>query len=233
MLISLNYAIFAMALVASFDLFRRDARFKSGAIHFLLFSLAALFGGIAHHMQLEKPEVIQFIRHINLELNREFHMSSFKYVYIRVWLVTFMLIGLTEYYFMKVFLYPVAERFSFNWLKKSLMISLIVFMLCSLLFSSYSIVVVYHVFTHLLVIGFSLYLIFKKDLKIFWLLIAMVCVNLLAGGIWALMANGSIPSGLLHYNDWYHLIIMLFIVALHWALTKGGLIQTLEKLKQA
>jgi len=231
MIISLNYAIFAMALVASIDLFRRDARFKSGAIHFLLFALAALFGGIAHHMHLEKADVSQFIRLMNVDINREFAISNFKYVYIRIWLVTFLLIGLTEYYFMKVFLYPVAEQFDFHWLKTLLMVSFVLFALCSLIFSSYSIVVIYHLFTHVLVIGFSFFLIFKKDLTIFWLLITMVCLNLLAGAIWALMAAGSIPSGSLHYNDWYHLIIMLFIIILHWALTRGGLIASLAKLK--
>lgn len=230
MLISLNYAIFIMALVASIDLFRRDEQFKSGAIHFLLFALAALFGGIAHHMQLEKADISQWIRMLNSDMHREFFISSFKYIYVRVWLITFILIGLTEYYFMKVFLYPVAEQFNFHWLKQCLLGSFFLFSLCSLVFSSYSIVVIYHLFTHVLVICFSLFLIFKKRLRIFWLLIALVSLNLLAGAIWALMAEGSIPTGPLHYNDWYHLVIMLFIVILHWALTRGGLIESLSYL---
>lgn len=231
MLISLNYAIFAMALFASFDLFRRGADFRSGSMHFLLFAFAALFGGVAHHMQLEKQAVIQFIYHGNQWLNPEFALSSFKYIYVRIWLITFLLIGFAEYYFMRVFLHPVAERFQFSWLKRLLVASLVVFSICSLIFSAYSIVVVYHLFTHVLVIGFSLYLIINKGLQTFWLLIAMVGVNLLAGAIWALMASKQIPTGPLHYNDWYHLIIMVFIVALHWVLTKGGLIRALKSMK--
>lgn len=231
MLISLNYAIFLLAILASFDLFRQSIEYRNGAKHLLLFSLAALFGGFAHHMQLERSAVMHFIYAVNQVLPENLNLSSFKYIYIRVWLITFLLIGLTEYYFMRIFLYPVAQQFHITWIKPLLLSSLLIFSMASMIFSDYSIVVIYHVFTHILVIGFSLYLIFAKKLTVFWVLIALVSLNLLAGGVWSLMALGTIPSGSLHYNDWYHIIILVFIVCLHWSLTKGGLVKGLNQLK--
>lgn len=229
MLISLNYAIFALALLGSIDLFRKQAAYRTAATHLLLFAFAALFGGLAHHMQLERSFTIQFFNSISQHLPTTFKVSSFQYVYVRTWLVTFILIGFTEYYFMRIFLYPIANRYQYNWVKPTLLSSLIIFSLSTLIFSEYAIVVVYHLFTHVLVIALSLYLIFSKGLTEFWVLIALVSLNLIAGAIWSLMAIGTIPTGALHYNDWYHLIIIVFIWFLHWSLTKGGLIKALEK----
>lgn len=232
MLISLNYAIFALALLSSFDLFRRSPEYRDAATHLLLFAFAALFGGLAHHMQLERSFTTQLFSNISQYLPSTFKISSFQYVFVRVWLITFLLIGFTEYYFMRIFLYPVAAQYQYNWVKPTLLTSLIIFSLCSIIFSQYAIVVVYHLFTHVLVIGFSLFLIFKKGFTEFWVLIALVTLNLIAGGVWSLMATDKIPTGELHYNDWYHIIILAFIVFLHWSLTKGGLIKALQSVKE-
>ncbi len=105
------------------------------------------------------------------------------------------------------------------------------FCAASLLVSQYSLVVTFHLLTHLLVIGFSLYLIFVQGLRLFWQLIALVTLNLLAGGVWSLMALGTLPTGPLHYNDWYHIIILVFLLYLHRVLTKGGLVDALHTLQ--
>lgn len=233
MLISLNYAIFALAIALSLDLFRRPQRYREAAIHMLLFAIAALLGGLAHHMDAEQAQVSRWLHSLNTELPRHSRVGSFHNVYLRVWLATFFAIGLTEYYFMRIFLHPLAERYGFHWVKGCLVLSLALFCVASLLISQYSLVVVFHLLTHLLVIGFSLYLIFVQGLKLFWLLIALVALNLAAGGIWSLMALGDIPTGPLHYNDWYHLIIMVFLVFLHQVLTRGKLVDTLHSMTPA
>ena len=230
MLISLNYAIFALAMYLSVDLFRRPQRFREAATHMALFSIAALLGGFAHHMEAEQAAVNRFLFEVNQFLPNHSQAGSFRSVFLRLWLATFFAIGLTEYYFMRIFLHPLAERYGFRWIKACLVISLLVFCCASLLISQYSLVVVFHLFTHLLVIGFSLYLIFVQGLRLFWQLIALVTLNLIAGGVWSLMALGSLPTGPLHYNDWYHIIILVFLVYLHWVLTKGGLVDALHSL---
>ncbi|RLT98085.1 DUF6962 family protein [Ketobacter sp.] len=233
MLISLNYAIFALALCLSLDLFRRPSRFREAATHMALFAVAALLGGFAHHMEAEQSAVNQVIAGLNQWLPDHSRVGSFHNVYLRVWLATFFAIGLTEYYFMRIFLHPLADRYGFRWVKSGLVASLLLFCAASLLISQYSLVVVFHLFTHLLVIGFSLYLIFAQGLRLFWQLIALVTLNLVAGGVWSLMALGSLPTGPLHYNDWYHLIILVFLVYLHWVLTRGGLVDALHSLSPA
>ena len=230
MLISLNYAIFALAIALSLDLYRRPERYREAARHMLLFAIAALLGGLAHHMEAEEAHVNRWLMSLNDTLPRYFRTGSFHNVYLRVWLATFFAIGLTEYYFMRIFLHPLADRYGFQWLKGCLVVSLILFSAASLLISQYSLVVMFHLLTHLLVIGFSLYLILVQGLRLFWLLIGLVTLNLAAGAIWSLMALGSISTGPFHYNDWYHLIILLFLVLLHQVLTRGRLVDTLHAL---
>lgn len=231
MLISLNYAIFALAMALSLDLFRRPARYREAAIHMSLFAIAALLGGFAHHMDAEQLRISQWIHDINRQLPSHFRIGSFSNVFLRVWLATFLAIGLTEYYFMRIFLHPLAERYGLGWIKGCLVASLALFSSASLLISQYSLVVVFHLFTHVLVIGFSLYLIFAKGMKLFWQLIFLVSLNLVAGGVWSLMAVGDLPTGPLHYNDWYHIIILVFLLYLHRVLTKGKLVDTLANLQ--
>ena len=230
MLISLNYAIFALALGLSSNLLRRGLRYREAATHMALFAIAALLGGFAHHMELEQMQITRWLRELNSTLPGPFRTGSYQGIHLRVWLATFLAIGLTEYYFMRIFLHPLADRYGFGWLKGCLVASLALFCGASLLISQYSLVVAFHLFTHLLVIGFSLYLILARGLKVFWQLIALVTLNLVAGGIWSLMALGDIPTGPLHYNDWYHLIILVFLVYLHWVLTRGGLVEALHQL---
>ena len=231
MLISLNYAIFGLALLLSLDLFRRPPAYREAATHLMLFALAALFGGFAHHMEMHETDIIRWIANTNATMPEYFKVSSFNYVYIRVWLGTFLLIGLTEYYFMRIFLHPLADQYQLHWIKIALLTSLCLFSLATFLFGEYSLVVLYHLMTHLLVIGFSLYLIFQKGMKAFWQLIALATLNLIAGGIWSLMAVGEMPTGPLHYNDWYHIIILVFVVYLHWTMTRGGLVMALTHLR--
>lgn len=230
MLISLNYAIFALAAALSLDLYRRPQRYREAATHMALFAIAALLGGFAHHMDAEQFVVSQWLHEANRLLPSHSRIGSFQNVYLRVWLATFFAIGLTEYYFMRIFLHPLADRYGLGWVKGCLVASLVLFSSAALLISQYSLVVLFHLLTHTLVIGFSLYLIFAKGLKLFWQLIFLVALNLAAGGIWSLMALGDIPSGPLHYNDWYHIIILVFLLYLHRVLTKGKLVDTLYQL---
>ena len=196
-----------------------------------LFAVAALLGGFAHHMEAEQATISRFLFELNQELPRYFQAGTFRSVYLRVWLATFLAIGLTEYYYMRIFLHPLADRYGFNWLKTCLVLSLMLFSLASLMISEYSLVVVFHLLTHTLVIGFSLYLIFVQGLRLFWQLIALVTLNLVAGGIWSLMALGKLPTGPLHYNDWYHIIILVFLLYLHNVLTRGGLVEALHTMQ--
>lgn len=233
MLISLNYAIFLLAITLSIDLFRREPTFREAAVHLSLFALAALLGGIAHHMAEDPMAINRFSYWANQHLPMHFKVSTYTNLKIRVWMATFLAIGLTEYYFMRIFLHPIADQLGFQWIKKVLIGSLAAFCIATLFISEYTLVVCYHLFTHCLVIGFSLYLIFKLGLTLFWQLIFLVSFNLLAGAVWSFMALGTIPSGPLHYNDWYHILIILFIVYLHWTLTKGGLAQGLQNLQRS
>ena len=230
MIIALNYLIFLFAILLSADLFRRPRLYQDAAIHLSLFAIAALLGGLAHHLAIEKTTLQHWIEHFNIGVPFYFQISTLTRIETRVWLMTFLLVGLTEYYFMRIFLHPVAENLKLPWIKKILFASLIVFACTSLLFGDYAIVVTYHLITHTTVIVFSLYLIISKSLQSLWWLIGLTLFNLTTGAIWALMALSLIPSGPLHYNDWYHLAILLFLFFLHQTITQGSLITTLAKI---
>ncbi|WP_430460218.1 hypothetical protein ACQUQU_13465 [Thalassolituus sp. LLYu03] len=232
MLISLNYAIFLLALLLGLDLYRRGNAFRPAATHLALFASAALLGGLAHHMELEHAIIRNVLATVNDVLPGYFRLSHIRDIFTRLWFLTFIAIGFTEYYFMRIFLHPVAEHFQLHWIKPTLTASVLLFCTASLLISEYSLVVTYHVLTHLLIIGFSLFLIIQYRLRIFWILISLVTLNLIAGALWSLMALGKIPTGPLHYNDWYHILLLVFVVYLHQVLTRGGLIQALQQLPQ-
>ncbi len=231
MIISINYAIFAVALFFSLRLFRSNLIYRDAATHLLLFSVAALLGGLAHHIVEQQALLKMVVEHINPGLPPHFQVSPLAHIYLRIWFATYITIGLTEYYFMRVFLHPVAEQLGLGWVKKLLKLSLFGFCVSAFFLIEYSLVITYHLVTHSLVAGFSLYLILGKGLKVFYHLLFLVLFNLAAGGIWALMASQLLPTGPLHYNDWYHLLIIGFILYLYWALTRGGLVQALKRIK--
>ena len=83
MLISLNYAIFALAMYLSLDLFRRPRQFREAATHMALFAIAALLGGFAHHMEAEQAAVNRFIFEVNQFLPDHSQVGSFHNVFLR------------------------------------------------------------------------------------------------------------------------------------------------------
>lgn len=227
MIISLNYAIFGVAILASADTHRRGSQYKDAATHLFLLGLAALLGGLTHHIE-QVPELLKTtLAAINAELPPVFAFDNLYAIHTRLWFATFVAIGLTEYYFLRIFLHPIAERLGYKWIKPLLVCSLILFVLFAFFIRAYSLVVIFHLFTHLFVIGFALYLIAKKGLKVLWHLVGLAVFNLAAGAIWSAMMVNAIPTFSLHSNDWYHIFIIAFIVYLHWALTHGGLVSSL------
>lgn len=224
MIISLNYAIFGIALLASIDTYRRGSAYKDAAIHLFLLGMAALLGGLTHHMELAPELVKTTVASLNTQFPTVFNIDHPYAIHTRLWFATFVAIGLTEYYFLRIFLHPVAEQMGYRWIKPLLITSLVLFVLFAFLIRAYALVVIFHLFTHLFVIGFALYLIVQKHLKILWHLIGLAAFNLAAGALWSAMMVNALPTFSLHSNDWYHLFIIAFIGYLHWALTRGGLV---------
>ena len=230
MMISLNYLITGMAYLSFGLLLRRGENYGKAARFMFFFGTAALLGGFVHHLELHAEPVIQFIRGINDRLPGFVQPFAFDMIVERLWFVTILCIGFAEFYFMYLFVEPIVNpRLAFikTWLKTALSI----YCFITLLSTQYLVVVAFHLFSHVIIIGFSLYMFFARSARQMLLLAVLACYNLAIGIMQQIMKNGVMPTGPLHYNDWYHLGVIVFIVATHMIITRGRLIESLAKMK--
>jgi hypothetical protein len=230
MLISLNYLLFVMAVVVAVLMFRGGPAYRSAAIHMSLFSFAALMGGLAHQIERDSEFLRSLIAEANEYLPRHLELGDLHDTRVRVWLVTLISTGATEYYFMHIFLHPVAKGLGKIAFLRAVQVSFVTFCVAAMLTFDYAIVVVFHLASHLVVGGFAIWLIHIYKLPVFYWLLGLLAYNLAAGGSWALMGLDILPTGPLHHNDWYHLALIGFVILLHQLMTRGQLAETLGRL---
>lgn len=229
MLLSLNYALFLLALYLGFDLKRRGPLYKSASLHMFCFATAALLGGFCHQLDRSFGEMSAFITETNTHLHSQLKIGTSMDLRVRLWFLTLLSIGATEYYFMHIFLHPVAVATRKMWLIRTIQTLFAIFCLACVFTYDYPLVVVFHTVSHLIVIGFSIYLIFRLNLKVFGWLIGLCIYNLGAGILWSLQGLRLLSSGPLHHNDWYHVAMMGFVLLLHAVLTRTELVSPLHK----
>ncbi len=195
-----------------------------------LFCLATFFGGMTHAVEANVPLLKHFIDDINSNLPSYLNLGSARDLFIRLWFLTFIFIGATEYYFMHIFLHPAAQALNLGGMIRFIQGVFLVFCLSAIFTYDYAVVLIFHLFSHFVVIAFSLYLVFQRGLQIYLWLVGLCLFNLAAGGLWALMGLHWISSLGLHPNDWYHLSLMAFVLCLHALLTRGRLVSRLPSL---
>src|SRR5262249_42307154 len=157
------------------------------SIHMFLFSFAALMGGFAHQINQDNAAIAKAITAIDAHLPLHLRIGSVSDLYVRVWLVTLLSAGATEYYFMHIFLHPVAKRLGKVGFLRTVQVTFLAFCIASMLTYDYSIVVVFHVVSHVVVAGFAIWLIAVHKLRIFYALLGLLAYNLIAGGLWVFM----------------------------------------------
>lgn len=226
MIISLNYLIAAIALIAGFLLTKKGILYKNSARFMFFLAFAALIGGFVHHIELKESEVAQAIALINSNLPAFLNPLQLNLIQDRLWFVTIECIGFAEFYFMYLFIDPVMSKHSF--IRTYLKFALGIYVIATLISAQYSFVILFHVFSHLVIISFTLYMYVKHKVTPFLFLALLAFYNLLIGIMQQLMNYKILPTDGLHYNDWYHIGVIFFIVALYIILTKGKLIEKLN-----
>lgn len=226
-MIELNYLIALEALIASILLFRKSQDYRMSAYHMLFIFFAALLGGFHHHLNLRWYDIMEFVNRMNLLLPTFMDPFNLEHFSVRLWFLTYVSIGLTEYSFMAIFLYPVIEKTGWMSIKLYLKSMLAIFIVISLFTGEYLGVVSFHVVSHVIMIVFSVFIIVKYQIRSGYYLLIGCIFNLVIGVLQQVMANGIIPSGPLHHNDWYHILIIGFVLFLYYIITKGGLIEDL------
>lgn len=230
MIIEFNYLISVMGFTCSFLLIKKGHIYKDASRFMFFLSVAALLGGFVHHIEQNSAAVSEFIAQVNKHMPSFIDPISLDGIQTRLWFLTIEAIGFAEFYFMYLFIDPILpNRLSF--IKTYLFCALIIFCIVAFITPTYSFVVMFHVFSHLIMICFSLYLIFYRKFYMAGLLILLLIYNLSIGVMQQLMANNVISSGPLHYNDWYHIGTVIFILMLYYLFTKGKLIEKLNAFK--
>ena len=190
---------------------------------------ASLLGGLVHQSELDSATVHSLIDFLNTKMPSFLDPLSYDEIHTRLWFVSMQAIGLTEFYFLFLFIEPIAYgklAIVRTWLK----ISLFIFFVVTLISSQYFFIVSLHVFTNSIAIIISLIIYFTQRIKPILLLSVIAGYNIMIGVMQQLMMHGILPTGPLHYNDWYHIALILMIVLIHWALTRGHLIESLQVL---
>jgi len=230
MLISLNYLITGGAYLSCCLLRRHGVNYSKAARFMFFFGTAALLGGLVHHLERYEEPVVQFIQAVNAQLPGFVKPFAFDMILNRLWFITILCIGFAEFYFVYLFVEPIVDaRLAFmkTWVK----IALGTYCFITLFSTQYLVVVVFHVFSHVIIIAFSLYMFLARNVTQLLLLAFLALYNLAIGIMQQMMNHGALPTGPLHYNDWYHIGIIVFIAAMHMILTRGRLIESLAAMK--
>jgi len=226
-IIELNYLIAAIAFSSSALLHRRGDVYRDASYFMFFFAFAALLGGIHHHLELHLAAFSEWIGSINQALPSFVAPLQDNLIMERLWFVTILSIGFAEFYFMYLFLHPIVDsstKFILLWLK----IALGIFCLLCFFSTEYLLVVVFHLVSHAIIFLFSLYLYITRRTRSMLLLMGLLVYNVSIGLMQQLMAKGVISTGSLHYNDWYHFGVIIFLVLLHLLFTRGKFIENLK-----
>lgn len=229
MIIEFNYAISLVAFLSCYSLSKKGELYRNATKFMFFFGCAALLGGFVHHMELKETFLNQLIAQINVKLPHYFEPIQLNLITTRLWYFTIEAIGFAEFYFMWLFMDPIIkDRHAF--IKTYLRLALFVFVVVTTISSQYIFVVIFHIFSHVTIILFALYIYLSNKIKEMLILIALVIYNLVIGVIQQLMSTGLVSSGPLHYNDWYHIGVILFVIFLYFLFTKTSLIENLNKI---
>ncbi|CAN5336808.1 hypothetical protein BH10PSE19_BH10PSE19_12750 [soil metagenome] len=231
MIIELNYLIALFAFGAGLLLYGKGKDYMNAAKFMWFFAAAALLGGIVHHIELRSNELTTIMAVINTKLPCFLTPLQFDLTKERLWYVTVEAIGFAEFYFMFLFIEPVLDE-NLHFVKRYLQCILGIYIFITTIISTqYFFVVVFHLFSHSIIICFALYMYFRYKIKSYLLLVALIVYNLMLGVMQQLMSYKILATGSLHYNDWYHIGLIFFIVFLFAALTRGKLVEDLQRVR--
>ncbi len=230
MYVSFNFLISIVAFTCAIFLHRKTSKYHNVVGFMIFFGMAAGIGGIVHAIELYEMDTLNsFTNWIN---NTFYSVLSEKVssqgILSRLWLITVMGIGFSEYYFMWIFFEPLMQG-KFIFIKHFLRASLILYLVAVVISSQYIAVVAFHVYSHVIVIILTIYLIIKHNIMVYISLLGLLILNLGSGLMQQLMKNGVIPIGPLHYNDWYHISISLLLALTYLLVTKGKIIEHIEE----
>jgi len=230
MYVSFNFLISIVAFTCAFFLYRKTSKYHNVVGFMIFFGIAAGIGGIVHAIELYEMDAL---KNFSNWINSTFHSvlskkESPQAILERLWLITIMGIGFSEYYFMCIFLEPLMKE-KLIFIKYFLRASLILYLAAVAISSQYVTVVAYHTLSHVVVIIFTIYLIIKHNTMTYLALLGLLILNLGSGLMQQLMKNGVIPTGPLNYNDWYHISISFLLAATYFLVTKGKIIEHIEE----
>lgn len=173
--------------------------------------------------------VKNFASWLNINLLLLVNTISSKGMIGRMWFVTMIFIGFTEYFFVYLFVKPIAYG-NMQKVILYLKVVLVIYSLGMIVINDCFLVVAFHTISNLvvIVIGLTLYARYRE--VCFLYMGGLICINILAGILQQLMKANIVPVGPLNHNDWYHMLIIAFIVLLYILLTKGKLIERLNYL---
>ena len=227
MIISLNFLISAVAYPAGILLYKKGHLYNSASKFMFFLATAALFGGFVHQMELYSTQINFLINDVNATLPHFLEPLSYTDIHTRLWFITINAIGFSEFFLMYLFLEPLTHN-KFTFMPTYLKVALSIFVLVTLFSTQYFFVVLFHVFSHVVIISFSLYYYSRTHLKPILYLTFTLIFNLSIGILQQLMDYSIIPSGPLNYNDWYHIGVTGLVIAFYWLFTKGELIEDLQ-----
>lgn len=230
MIIQLNYLISFIAFLSCLILFKKGSLYLNASKFMFFLGFASLLGGFVHNIVLDQVSLEHLISNINAVLPHYVQPIQLDLIGARLWYIAMLSIGFTEFYFMFLFMEPITKG-HLSIIIVYLYIALGVFIVLATISSQYLFVVAFHVCSHIIIIAFSLYIYFVKRIKEMLFLIILACYNLTIGVIQQLMSTKILPSGPLHFNDWYHIGIIIFIIGLHLIFTKTNLIKNLNNIQ--
>lgn len=230
MIVTLNFIISLVAYVLAYRVYRLGNSYLMFFCFLIFTGCASLAGGCYHAMMQHESLTLSIIAEVNRHIPNVVQISLAE-LKIRLWFITVVLIGFAECFFFFL-LKPVLQG-RLVYLEYYFLFMLGLYMLVNLLVDHYIVVVSFHVLTQTIFILLSFYFCYKhRQLRFLWLTL-LAFYNIIAGVMQQLMMRGYVPTGnVLHYNDWYHLFIIVFLLLAYYAMVTQGVAKQLEAVRR-
>jgi hypothetical protein len=228
MILSLNFVICFCALFAAITMNRMGYFFRDCARFMFFIAAASFFSGLAETFDVHSLEFSQLIASVNTYLPSYVSPFNWQMIIARLWFVVMLCIGTAEFYFMFIFIGALIHK-KYVFIKTWLRFALISYFLLMMISTQFLFMVMFHMLSHSIIIAFSLFIFYRWRIPQILYLAQAAAYNVGLGVMQQLMAHGVIACGPLHYNDWYHLGVLGFVIVFYYLFTNGGLIESLHK----
>ncbi len=225
MIVSLNFVISLVAFCLAIRAYHKGKALFMFSLFLLLVGSASLVGGWYHLMLQNEATSLSIIATINHHLPQLIQIN-FDQLQIRLWYLTVVIIGGAECSFF--FLLKPLLTGKLKYLEYYFLCMLGIFMVANLLVDHYLVVVSFHVITQTIFIVISFYCYFtSREKRLLWLPL-LAFYNIGSGLAQQLMKHGYMPTGPLNYNDWYHLLIIIFLLLCYYVMVTKNVAVILE-----